>query len=85
MHEVTQVLPDNLRPSLKRLRVRHLFITILAFGLVGCGANDSDKEESVPTPTVIPPFLLAARSRAQLANASFCFGVIPPRPILGRS
>jgi hypothetical protein len=37
------------------------------------------------TLTVIPPFLAGFRSRAQAAMASFCFGVIPPMPMFGRS
>lgn len=34
---------------------------------------------------VIPPFLTLTRSRGHAARASFCFGVMPPKPILGRS
>lgn len=37
---------------------------------------------------VIPPFLATARSgglQSQLANISFCMGVIPPSAMLGRS
>ena len=34
---------------------------------------------------VIPPFLDHAKSRGQAAKASFCFGVMPPSAMLGRS
>jgi hypothetical protein len=34
---------------------------------------------------VIPPFLMRALSRGYAASASFCFGVMPPMPVLGRS
>lgn len=34
---------------------------------------------------VIPPLLDRAKSRGQAARASFCFGVMPPSAILGRS
>lgn len=32
-----------------------------------------------------PPFLERAKSRGYAASANFCFGVIPPSPMLGRS
>ena len=35
--------------------------------------------------TVIPPFLVLARSRGQAARANFCLGVMPPRAMFGRS
>ena len=35
--------------------------------------------------TVIPPFLAVVRSRAHAATASFCFGVMPPSAMFGRS
>ena len=35
--------------------------------------------------TVIPPFLEHAKSRGYAASANFCFGVIPPSAMLGRS
>lgn len=35
--------------------------------------------------TVIPPFLTVVRSRHQAAMASFCFGVMPPSAVFGRS
>src|SRR5471032_1716415 len=31
---------------------------------------------------VIPPFLMRAMSRGYAASASFCFGVMPPMPVL---
>jgi len=34
---------------------------------------------------VIPPFLTELKSRYQATMANFCFGVMPPSPILGRS
>ena len=34
---------------------------------------------------VIPPFLESAKSRGYAAKASFCFGVMPPSAMLGRS
>jgi hypothetical protein len=34
---------------------------------------------------VIPPFLEHAKSRGYAARANFCFDVIPPRAMLGRS
>ena len=34
---------------------------------------------------VIPPFLRSGKSRGYAAKANFCFGVIPPRPMWGRS
>jgi len=34
---------------------------------------------------VIPPFLMGFFSRIQAAFRSFCIGVIPPMPMLGRS
>ena len=34
---------------------------------------------------VIPPFLKLTRSRPQATRANFCFGVMPPRAIFGRS
>jgi hypothetical protein len=34
---------------------------------------------------VIPPFLAVVRSRAHAAKASFCFGVMPPSAMFGRS
>jgi len=34
---------------------------------------------------VIPPFLTGRFSRIQAAFLSFCIGVIPPMPMLGRS
>jgi len=34
---------------------------------------------------VIPPFSTGFRSRIYAAFSSFCFGVIPPMPMLGRS
>jgi len=37
------------------------------------------------TGTVIPPFLVFARSRGQAARANFCLGVMPPRAMFGRS
>lgn len=36
-------------------------------------------------PWVIPPFLAVVRSRHQAAMASFCFGVMPPSAVFGRS
>ena len=36
-------------------------------------------------PPVIPPLLTRDRSRDYAAAMSLCFGVIPPRPMLGRS
>ncbi|GFZ76326.1 hypothetical protein GCM10011403_19130 [Pseudohongiella nitratireducens] len=44
-----------------------------------------DVDLSLPSERVIPPFLNALESRHQAAKASFCFGVIPPNAILGRS
>ena len=35
--------------------------------------------------TVIPPFLTVARSRGHAASANFCFGVMPPSAMFGRS
>lgn len=35
--------------------------------------------------SVIPPFITEFKSRDYAANANFCFGVIPPKAILGRS
>ena len=35
--------------------------------------------------TVIPPFLTVFKSRGYAESASFCFGVIPPRAMFGRS
>jgi uncharacterized protein (DUF1697 family) len=37
------------------------------------------------TDPVIPPFLSSLKSRGQACNASFCFGVMPPNPMCGRS
>lgn len=34
---------------------------------------------------VIPPFLKRSESRDYAAKASFCFGVMPPMAMLGRS
>jgi hypothetical protein len=34
---------------------------------------------------VIPPFLKRPESRGYAAKANFCFGVMPPRAMLGRS
>ena len=34
---------------------------------------------------VIPPFLTVFKSRGYAESASFCFGVIPPRAMFGRS
>src|SRR5690606_35901148 len=39
----------------------------------------------IPRPVVIPPFLAVVRSRHQAAMASFCFGVMPPSAVFGRS
>jgi hypothetical protein len=38
-----------------------------------------------PAPEVIPPFLTGLCSRIHAAIFSFCAGVMPPMPILGRS
>jgi hypothetical protein len=38
-----------------------------------------------PVGWVIPPFLERAKSRGYAAKASFCFGVLPPSAMLGRS
>ena len=38
-----------------------------------------------PDQVVIPPFLTGLRSRIHAAIFSFCAGVMPPMPILGRS
>lgn len=35
--------------------------------------------------SVTPPFLAVVRSRAHAAMASFCFGVMPPSAMFGRS
>jgi hypothetical protein len=45
-------------------------------------SNASDER---PTHRVIPPFLTGLRSRIHAAIFSFCAGVTPPMPILGRS
>jgi hypothetical protein len=38
-----------------------------------------------PQVRVIPPFLKRPESRNYAAKASFCFGVMPPMAMLGRS
>src|SRR5690606_7798228 len=51
------------------------------------GSRDKQERKDVdfdPDPAsseVIPPFLAVVRSRHQAAMASFCFGVMPPRPV----
>ena len=55
--------------------------------LADCWAALENFINDVPQPTaaVIPPFLDRAKSRGQAAKASFCFGVMPPSAMLGRS
>ena len=42
------------------------------------------QQRGIP-PLVIPPFLRSGKSRGYAAKANFCFGVMPPRPMWGRS
>jgi putative intracellular protease/amidase len=49
------------------------------------GGIYSKLEDWQPYAMVIPPFLMRAMSRGYAASASFCFGVMPPMPVLGRS
>lgn len=47
---------------------------------------ETKKAAQIIDPTlVIPPFLKLTRSRPQATRANFCFGVMPPRAIFGRS
>lgn len=45
----------------------------------------SDEVLQSPCVSVIPPFLTEIKSRGYATNTPFCFGVIPPMPILGLS
>ncbi|KQV16752.1 hypothetical protein ASC97_30790, partial [Rhizobium sp. Root1203] len=45
----------------------------------------SNQREAMRGQAVIPPFLTGLRSRIHAAIFSFCAGVMPPMPILGRS
>ena len=64
-----------LRKQLKRSRVMKFFTKLepCLIGMEACGS------------AVIPPLLDRAKSRGQAAKASFCFGVMPPSAMLGRS
>lgn len=46
---------------------------------------DAVRNDDVNISLVIPPFLKLTRSRPQATRANFCFGVMPPRAIFGRS
>lgn len=48
-------------------------------------STDSQIGISPRDPAVVPPFLGGLKSRGYAAILSFCIGVMPPMPILGRS
>lgn len=67
--------PADLRSALDQIRGKVAFIRHIA----------AFKPGDISTPLVISPFLTGLSSRVHAAIFSFCAGVIPPLPILGRS
>ena len=49
------------------------------------GRQETKGEDFLGTHMVIPPFLTGFARRIYAANFSFCAGVMPPMPMLGRS
>ena len=52
---------------------------VILWFVIQTGCLDSIRQR------VIPPILRGFKSRSQATMANFCFGVIPPMAILGRS
>lgn len=61
------------------LRKLRLFCSLILAVLLTC------QTAALSAAWVIPPLLTRVRSRVYAAAMSRCFGVIPPKPMLGRS
>lgn len=73
--------------DLKDMRVEHLAHRYMSEVISGTRYKEVETSSfsALLRHRVIPPFLAGLRSRRHAAIFSFCAGVMPPMPILGRS
>lgn len=73
------------KPSVKEVLSGKLLLTFMIFFIPTATIIKTGINLKKLFDMVIIPFLVGLKSRAYAAIFVFCFGVIPPIPILGRS